>query len=228
MLVRSHCSERQQKGGEIIFTFRKEAEQKQTSATHLGGQLRADGFAKPEVEGGRISKAATAFRKLTPLWTDTSCSELWKLWVSSAVVFAALMYGLEAVPCTQGLERRVNYFQAQCYRNILKIQAAYYSRVSNKKVLAYVSTKLHDHLGRTPSMSRQIADRAVILGHVIRSSKDDHMRNVAIDAEFKRMERSRRRVGRPCFHWLQNTVGRAFKLMRKRQGLEKQDFNIRD
>ena len=52
------------------------------------------------------------------------------------------------------------------------------------------------------------------------------MRRVAIDTEFKRVERSKRRVGRPRFYWLQNTMSRAYKLMRKRQGLQKKDFDI--
>jgi hypothetical protein len=123
----------------------------------------------------------------------------------------------------------VNYFQAKCYRNILKTQAAFYSRVSNKEILDKVSIILHGESGRTPMISRQIADKAVILlGHIIRSDRDDHMRRVAIDAEFKRVERSKRRVGRPRFYWLQNTMSRAYKLMRKRQGLERKEFDIRN
>jgi hypothetical protein len=198
------------------------------ATTYLGGQLRMDGAAKPEIEN-RLSKAATVFRKLTALWSDSACSTLWKLRVCNAVVFTVLTYGLETVPFTKALESRVNYFQAKCYRNILKTQAAFYSRVSDKEILDKVSMILHSEPGRTPMISRQIADKAVILlGHIIRSDKDDHMRRVAIDAEFKRVERTRRRVGRPRFYWLQNTMSRAYKLMRKRQGLERREFDIRN
>ena len=61
--------------------------------------------------------------------------------------------------------------------------------MSSKEVLDRVSTILHGETGRTSMMSRQIADIAVtLLGHVIRTDKDDHMRKVAIDAELKQVE----------------------------------------
>ena len=107
------------------------------AATYLGGQLRRDGAAKPEVEN-RLGNAATVFRKLTPLWRS-SCDSRWKLQGCSAVVFSVLTYGLEALPFTKSLNERVDYFQPKCYRNILKIQVAYYSQVSNKEVLNRVS-----------------------------------------------------------------------------------------
>ena len=52
------------------------------------------------------------------------------------------------------------------------------------------------------------------------------MRKVAIDAEFKRVERYKRRVGRTRFYWLQNTMARAHKLWRKSVSLSKVRFNI--
>ena len=60
---------------------------------------------------------------------------------------------------------------------------------------------------RMQPMSRQLADKAItLLGHVIRSRIKDRSRRVGIDAEFKRVERSKRRVGRPRFFWLQSAV----------------------
>ena len=48
------------------------------TATYLGGMLRTDGAAKPEVEN-RLNKASLVFRRLWPLWQDAACSERWKL-----------------------------------------------------------------------------------------------------------------------------------------------------
>ena len=199
-----------------------------SSATYLGGQLRKDGAARPEVES-RLSKAAVTFRKLTPLWRDAACEERWKLQVCNAVVFTVLTYGLETLPFTKSLESRLNYFQAKYYRNIMKVQAAYYSKVSNKEMLDSVSVILHGEAGKVQPMSRIISDRAVtLLGHVFRSNEDDHMRKVAIDAEFKRVEREKRRVGRPRFYWLCNTMSRAHRLWCKNKGAEKVDFDIKN
>ena len=41
------------------------------------------------------------------------------------------------------------------------------------------------------------------------------MRNIAIDAEYKRVERARKRVGRPRVYWLQETMKRVYRLIRK-------------
>ena len=45
------------------------------------------------------------------------------------------------------------------------------------------------------------------------------MKQIAIDAEYRRVERDKRRVGRPRFFWLQLTMDRAHKSIRKRKGL---------
>jgi len=99
-------------------------------ATYLGGHLQANGSAKSEIEY-RISKAATIFRKLRPVWSDSGCALTWKLRVFDAIVLPVLFYGLESVVFTKALEARVDYFQTKCLRNILKVGAVFYSRVSN-------------------------------------------------------------------------------------------------
>ena len=52
------------------------------------------------------------------------------------------------------------------------------------------------------------------------------MRKIAIDAEYKRVERAKKRVGRPRFYWLQETMKRAYRLIRKKSGKRKKKFNI--
>ena len=133
----------------------------------------------------------------------------------------------DTIPFTKELEGRADYFQAKCFRNILKIQAAYYSRVSNKEVLDAVSMYFYDKPGKISPMSRQISDKAVtLLGHILRSKPSDHSRCIAIDAEYKRVERTKRRVGRPRFYWLQNTMKRAYKLILKSRKGDKVDFDM--
>merc|ERR1712110_1225889 len=140
-----------------------------------------------------------------------------------------LTYGLESIPFTKELKNRVDYFQTKCLRNIMKIKAAYYSQVSNKDILNKVSTILYDEVGKVSPISRTISDRAItLLGHIVRSDENDHMRKVALNAELLRVERAKRRVGRPRFYWLSNTMERAHKLWRKANNRPKVAFNILD
>ena len=52
------------------------------------------------------------------------------------------------------------------------------------------------------------------------------MRKIAIDAEYKRVERAEKRVGRPRFYWQQETMKRSYRLIRKKSGKRKKKFNI--
>ena len=106
---------------------------KKRNATYLGGNLQANGAARPEVES-RIAKAAHVFGKLAPLWKDSACATTWKLRlrVFEAVVLAVLFYGLDSVVLTKALKDRLDYFHTKCIRHILRIKAAFYSKVSNR------------------------------------------------------------------------------------------------
>ena len=75
--------------------------------------------------------------------------------------------------------------------------------------------------------SKCIADRAItLLGHIFRSNDDDLLKRIAIDASYKRVEREKRRVGRPRFFWLATTMKRAHKFIRKCKGLAKVVFDM--
>ena len=210
----------------LKFADGKEMDKVQ-KATYLGGNLQANGSAKNEVEC-RISKAAVVFNKLKPLW-KSRCDNIWKIRVFEAVVASVLYYGLESVVLTKALEGRVDYFQCKCLRNLLKVEAAYYSRVSNKDILDQASMLLHGEPGKMTTFSRNIANRATtLLGHIIRSDEQDLMRKISIDAEFKRVERPKRRVGRPRFFWLATTMERAHKLILKKRGSETRPFDMHE
>ena len=113
----------------------------------------------------------------------------WKLRVFDAVVLAVLFYGLDSIVLTKALRDRIDNFHTKCIRHILKIQAAYYSKVCNKQVLNEASLLLHGKEGKIQPASKTIGDRAItLLGHIIRADEQDQMRQVAIDAEFRRVE----------------------------------------
>lgn len=168
--------------------------------------MQANGASKPEVEG-RISKAAMVFGKLKPLWREAACSTVWKLRVFNAVVLTVLFYSLESIVLTKALKSRIDYFHIKCLRNILGIDAAYHSRVSNQEVLNRASRLLYETEGKYKIASKVITERAVtLLGHIIRAEEEGQMKKIAFDQDFKRIEGEKRRVGRPRFYWLQKTM----------------------
>lgn len=167
------------------------------------------------------------FGKLQQFW-KSDCARKWKLRVYESMVASVLFFGPESVVFTAALEQRVDYFEAKCIRNILKVQAAYYSKVSNKAILEHAFTILYDEPKRMRPFSKAISDRAItLLGRVICANDTDQVRNIAIDAAYRRVEIEKKRVGRPRFFWLQTTMSRADKPRRKQKGDTKREFDIR-
>ena len=146
------------------------------------------------------------------------------------MVASALFYCLESVMLTAALGQRMDYFQAKCLRNIMKVQATFYSRVSNKTLLEDASTMLCGEPRKLRPFSKVVSDRAItLLGHVIRANDDDdQMKMIAIEAKYKRVERLKRRVGRPRFFWLQTTMARAHILRCRFAKETRVDFDIRN
>ena len=104
-------------------------------------------------------------------------------------------------------------------------KAAFYSKVNNEKVLNVASEIAYGEPDKIKLASRIISDRAItLLGHIIRADDNDQMKKVAIDAEFKRVERNKRRVGRPRFFWLQLTMERAYRSYTKKENLTDSEF----
>ena len=87
---------------------------------------------------------------------------------------SVLLYGLEGIVLTQALKQRVNYFHTKAIRNILRIPAAFMSRISNDKVIEIANHILHGegHNSRYIIASNMIKMRAVgFLGHIARESQ---------------------------------------------------------
>ena len=95
---------------------------------------------------------------------------------------------------------------------------------ANKEIRERASKIVHGEEGKIRPLSATASDRAItLLGHIIRASPDDQMRKIAVDAEFKRVEKLKRRVGRPRFYWLQTTMERAHKLLLKHRSMGKKN-----
>ena len=94
-----------------------------------------------DIEAGRWSElnnrmniALRTCDKLETFWYKMDCSYKWKLEVYDADIVAQLSYGLNTLLLTPAMLSKMDAFQMRGLRYILKIEHAYYSRISNKEV----------------------------------------------------------------------------------------------
>ena len=96
--------------------------------------------------------------------------------------------------------RRLDGFYARCLRRILRIPAAYYSRVSNQTVFG--------RAGVVP-LTRQLArQQMLLLGQVARAPANDPLRRDTFVSDSLQLRISQyiRRVGRPRQNWTEELL----------------------
>ena len=92
---------------------------------YLGAALHKDGRAYAEV-GRRIGAAAAAdLKKLAAVWKHSSLNVARKVELHNSMVMSKLCYALASLWLTKSDLRRLDGFQANCLRTILKIPLAY-------------------------------------------------------------------------------------------------------
>jgi hypothetical protein len=95
---------------------------------YLGALIDANG--RPDSElSRRIGMAAGDFQRLQKLWSHASVSVADKLKCLNAFVTSRLLYGLSTMVLVECQRRRLDGLYARCLRRILRIPAAYVSRV---------------------------------------------------------------------------------------------------
>ena len=112
-----------------------------------------------------------------------------------SLIVSKLSYGLSTVSLVKSQRRRLDGFYARCLRKILRVQPAYYSRVSNKTVL--------DKAGVKPFSEQILLRQMLLLGKVARSPAGEPLRRdtfagEGIDPQIGRFVRV---VGRPRQDW---------------------------
>ena len=104
-----------------------------SSALYLGGLLNADCNAGASL-ARRLGEARGALDKLSLVWSHANISQRRKIQLFNACVISKLTYSIEAL-CLRKAERdKLDAFQAQCLRKILKIPHSMISHVSNESV----------------------------------------------------------------------------------------------
>ena len=167
------------------------------SMVYLGGMLSSDGRVASEL-GRRLGAAKADFDALRKVWSHANVPVERKLRIYDSCVVAKLVYGLHTAILNKSERARLDGFHARCLRRILRIQHAYYSRISNKDVLERAHAKL---------LSIKILQRQLLyLGEISRRDQDDPVRcSVFLPGTFDAVPIGPRKQGRPR-HTLIDTV----------------------
>ena len=138
------------------------------------------------------------------LWLKAPISTKWKIRVFDAVCVAKLTYGLETIPITPEVCKKLDTFYFRALRKITGIKAAYISRITNAEVLRTANQRAGVKRGqRLTTITERIKTKHVkLFGHILRADiETDHTRRISIDENGKRVKSPFKRVGRPRLKW---------------------------
>ena len=104
------------------------------SMVYLGGILSSSGQSTSEINR-RVGLANHEFTLLQKVWSHANLSIRKKISIYQSLILPKLMYALDGLWLNQCERRRLDSFHVGCIRRIIKVQHAYYSRISNDDVL---------------------------------------------------------------------------------------------
>ena len=171
------------------------------SLIYLGSSLSSDGRVASEV-GRRIGQAKADFDALRKVWSHSRLAVDRKLRIYDACVVSKLAYGLHTATLNKTERCRLDGFHARRLRRILRIQHAFYSRVSNKAVLS---------LAKSMALSTRILQRQLLyLGDIARRGHEDPVRcSVFLPGLLDTIPCGARKQGRPRRTWADTVLGFA-------------------
>ena len=103
------------------------------SMLYLGATLHRNGKFSCEL-ARKIGKASAAFKACRAVWKSPVLAKRRKLELLDSLVLNKLHYGVASAWLSKSDLRRLDGFNANCLRRLLKIPSAYFSRVSNNCV----------------------------------------------------------------------------------------------
>ena len=127
---------------------------------------------------------------------------------------------------TDSAMNKLDSFHYKGLRRILKIDHAYFSRVSNEQILvkaniiankgSNLDISWNQFIGQNKSAQIKIKPiselikkrQETLLGHIIRTDEEDPMREATLNKEGTRLTKEKKRVGRPRENWTYETANR--------------------
>jgi len=174
------------------------------SLSYLGATLAEDGRVGSELNR-RIGFAKAEFRAVRQLWNHAAVSLQDKLRIYKGLIESKLLYGLATVCLTVSQVRHLDGFQARCLRQILHIQPAFLSRISNEKVL--------ERAGVPKASETLLSMQLLQLGKVLRAPEGSVLKTVSFIPGTLQTAADRyvRRVGRPRKEWISSVLPQALR-----------------
>ena len=161
---------------------------------YLGGLISRDGRADSEISR-KMGRAYADFKKLRSLWSHAGISLPEKIKKFDSLVVSRLAYGLSTQWLVTSQRRRLDGFVARCLRRIMRIPAAFVSRVSSASVYARAGV---------PAFSEQLLQQQLVLfGKVALAPLHSPLRtNTFVDDSLTpQIGRFMLKVGRPRQNW---------------------------
>jgi hypothetical protein len=169
------------------------------SLTYLGSVVHDSGYPATELSR-RLGMCGALFKKLSRAWSHSGIARTRKILLYKSIVVSKLMYGLTTMWLGAAEQRKLDGFHASCLRRILRIPAAYTSRISNERVYAEAGEM---------KLSRQLVERQLgSLRKILAAPADCAVRaatflpnsSTPITAAFVR------KVGRPRHTWAEQLM----------------------
>ena len=183
---------------------------KKYAATYLGNEINREVNIKHEVLN-KMQEVRKIWFKWAPYWRASNANQKWQLIIFDAVILSKLLYGLETVHLTNALLKKVDAFQLRCLRKILKMAPTFVDR-SNTNTAVIQKASSIAYPDRNNPRSIQLFSihynekRAELLGHIIRTSDADPLRQISLEAQSaNRVQYGKKRCGRPRQNWLHHT-----------------------
>jgi len=161
---------------------------------YLGAVIYSDGRADSEISR-KLGAARGDFRQLANVWKHANISVKQKIKYFHSLIASRLLYGLSSLWLVTSQRWRLDGFYARCLRQILRIPAAYISRISNAIVFQRAGvTSFGDQL-----LQRQM----IFLGKVARSPGSEPLRRDTFIPSTVQPQLGRflGRIGRPRQDW---------------------------
>ena len=184
---------------------------RKSQALYLGATLTDSVDNHKEITQRLGAVKATALQ-LQPFWSKSYTSVKWRLQVLEAALNTKLLYGLETIQLTKSEQNLIDNFQTKMLRRVLRVPSTYIDREwTNQRV---INTLTHQYGYHFVKLShRWKSNKIRLLGHILRSSSQDPMREVLFETGtyIPRIEHTKR-VGKPRAHWLLETCHDAYEV----------------
>ena len=164
------------------------------SLLYLGNFFCDNGSIRPELNR-RLGAARAEFETLCRVWNQAVLPKAEKIRIFEACVLSKLLYCLHTAWLNKAELRRLNAFQAKCFRRILNIPHSFVSKISNKIVL--------EQSGRQEISSILTYRQLVLFGRIAALPSTDVRRQCVFSGQTlrPRIAEQPQRRGRPKNSW---------------------------